>query len=329
MIDERISTKPEIQKYAGCGDLLANWGGGEFTTPPITFGAIALAPLDNSSSTPGLVYVANSAPSPSYIRAHGPEPEFEPPPPVPPTIGKQSVSSVAASSATVQAQISPHFWSTDYYVEYGLVDCEVGPCSQEPLPPGNTLLSKRGTSTVAVSLTGLTPGATYHFRFVAESDGGGPVFGDDKTFTTHAIGAASLSDGRAYEMVSPPDKNNADVAIPGDPGGLAGFSVEPLQASPSGDAITYASFTSFGDDAEGSAAANQYLSRRGGAGWATESLVPRFEEGYLRDPLVGFSSNLSHAAVVAFQVGDQEPLGTPPRPRASGTFSVVTIQAAS
>lgn len=105
----------------------------------------------------------------------------------------------------------------------------------------------------------------------------------------------SLPDGRAYEMVSPLQKNNADAGTPkGNPVGLAPI---PRQAAGSGEAVSYASYTAFGADAESSPFASQFLSRRTTAGWRTENLDPLFEEGYLRDPVVGLSPDLSHAAL--------------------------------
>ena len=102
------------------------------------------------------------------------------------------------------------------------------------------------------------------------------------------------------ELVTPPGKENAEVAIPGNPGGQHEFSVSPQQASPDGEAVTYASFTSFGEEAEGAPATAQFISRRGGGGWKTENVNPRFEESYVRDPFVGISPDLSKATVIAF-----------------------------
>src|SRR4029450_9115267 len=91
--------------------------------------------------------------------------------------------------------------------------------------------------------------------------------------------------------------NSGEVAVPGGPGGLVGLSVRPLQASGTGDAIAYPSFTSFGD-AQSAPAASTYLSRRREGGWSTAHITPPNEEGLTKDPFRGFSSDLSFATVV-------------------------------
>ena len=291
---------PQLIQFDGSGIEVARFGEGEFGNP----GGI-------STNGVGDVYAANAEFSTSYIRAYGPDPSaYEPPPSTPPSIGAQFVSAVDTESATLHAEITPHLWSTNYYLQYGPEDCSSNPCAEEPLAPGTAVPSTRGTSTVTVELTGLDPDTTYHYRFVAESTApnGGPVFGLDETFVTQEAAPQTAADGRVYEMVSPPRKNGAEVAIPGQQGGLAqvGFSVQPQQAAPDGEAVTYASFTAFAEP-EGAPGSSQYLSKRGPDGWTTENLSPRFELGFTRDPLVGFSPDLSHAAVSAFQT-----LGTPP-----------------
>ncbi|HYH53621.1 MAG TPA: hypothetical protein VD761_05775 [Solirubrobacterales bacterium] len=76
-----------------------------------------------------------------------------------------------------------------------------------------------------------------------------------------------LPDCRAYEMVSPPDKNNGDVD-----------SFMPLRSAPSGDAVLFASTTAFAG-APSSPLYGFYVSRRGGGDWSTESIeAPQLHE---------------------------------------------------
>jgi hypothetical protein len=77
-----------------------------------------------------------------------------------------------------------------------------------------------------------------------------------------------LPDCRAYEMVSPVDKNGGAVARFG---AIAGGGV--LQAAASGEAATFSSAASFGAGAVGAPVASQYISRRGGGGWTTENIT--------------------------------------------------------
>jgi hypothetical protein len=74
--------------------------------------------------------------------------------------------------------------------------------------------------------------------------------------------AQDLANCRAYEMVSPLDKENGDVQT-----------IIESRAAPDGEALEYEANTAFADS-EGSSHANQYVSRRGPNGWSTESLNP-------------------------------------------------------
>lgn len=284
------TSNPTIARYKPGGALDTTFGQGEFNT------STGLATAPN-----GDVYVANSNNANSYVRAYGPDPVVEPPPALAPTVGSQYAGSVGPGGAVLNATISPHFWSTRYYFEYGLVDCALGPCTKQPAPPGDLLLVTRGTTTASVTLTGLAPGTTYHYRVVASSAGGGPTLGADRTFTTPLVSGFTLPDGRVYEMVSPPEKNGAEVAVPRSAGGSLVGNAVPQQAAAAGNAVTYTSFTAFGDGTESSSIANQYRSQRSASGWATESISPRFEEGYLSSPVVGVSENLDFAAVIALE----------------------------
>lgn len=282
---------PVIRRFDSSGTETASFGEGEFT------GSTGIG-----TNSVGDVYVSNFTPANSYIRVYGPLPTaFEPPPTAPPTMGAEYAASVGTGSAVVKAEVNPHFFQdTTYYVQYGSVDCEVGPCIEHPVPPGSPLAGNREGpySTGGVLLGGLTPGATYHYRFVAVS-GGGTTYGADRTFRTYLPGPFALPDSRGFEMVSPVDKNSGEVAVPGGRGGLvdAGFSVKPMQGSAMGEAIFYPSFTSFGNG-QGAPAASGYLSRRGSAGWFTENISPPDREGSTSDPFRGFSADLAFGAVI-------------------------------
>jgi hypothetical protein len=83
--------------------------------------------------------------------------------------------------------------------------------------------------------------------------------------------SAALPDCRAYEMVSPPDKNGGTV----DGGPNFGELVAPTQAAVDGEAVTYGSTTAFtGTEAASAPAASQYISTRTGGGWVTRSVDP-------------------------------------------------------
>lgn len=273
----------------------------EFAAPsPEEWASGAIALLGLATNEAGDLYVAHNGGSPhvSFIAAYGPPPfKYGPPPKVPPTIAEQYAVTADTDGATLRAKVNPHYWNdTRYYVEYGTSPCFEGGCQSRPAPPGALVSGETVNATIvgpAIFLAGLQPDTTYHYRFVAESSGGGPVLGlsgkadaaAEGTFTTmplpkaHApcpaneafhAAAAFLPDCRAYEMVSPVDKEGADVStlfsILGD---LAGYD----QGDPSGERLTYSAYRAFGD-APSAPYASQYLARRGGSGWTTTSISP-------------------------------------------------------
>jgi DNA-binding beta-propeller fold protein YncE len=245
------------------------------------------------------VFFAGERPQSSFVRAYGPppDPDICPQPSVPPEITSQYAASVGTDSAAIEAQINPNFFDdATYYLEYGTVECSVGPC-ETALFPGAPLTSEvtNKALTAHADLEGLQPDTVYRFRFVAES-GGGPVFGPDTTFTTRRVPAlntecpnralrtatsAALPDCRAYEMVSPVDKNGGDATA---------YFYEGLDPSlnrkfngldrstPDGAKLTYSASSSFADP-EGSPLYTQYLATRGAGGWASESIDPPMEGG--------------------------------------------------
>ena len=140
----------------------------------------------------------------------------------PPTIVSESLSGVTTTSATLEAVVNPEGKATEYHFEYGTSDCLSNPCTA--LPKGKAIT---GTSPLPVdkaTLQGLSPHTTYHFRILTRhpSDGEEAV-GADRTFTTYSPPqvfsscpndalrngqpSGALPDCRAYEQVSPVDKN--------------------------------------------------------------------------------------------------------------------------
>ncbi len=262
--------------------------------------SIELVALGTNSS--GDLYVAENLGSPatSAVSAYGPPPlAIAPPPSVPPSIESQFATAVGSTSAALKAQINPHFFAdTTYYVEYGVAGCEAGGCTSLPVSPGQQLTSQVSggpLGTAPIHIGGLSPNTTYHYRFVAESGGGGPVKGlegqvgaaGEGTFTTLPLPgtqptcsaneefrpepAAFLPDCRAYEMVSPVEKNGSDISV------LFNNSQFPSsidQSAEDGDALTYSAYRAFGD-AQSAPYAVQYLARRDvNQGWVTTSVSP-------------------------------------------------------
>ncbi len=228
----------------------------------------------------------------AFVEVRGTPPDKWPPPPVPPEINAQFASAVGSESAVLKAEIDPNFWSdTSYQLEYGTAPCSGGGCQVMPERQLGAGIVKKVVTSDGVVLSGLEPGTTYHYRFVTESSGGGPVFGPDTSFTTFALPkqvstncpnqalrtgpSAALADCRAYEMVSPVDKLGADISV------FISSDEKPArldQGSASGEKITYSASTAFGDAPSGPYS-SQYLSTRGEGGWSTTGISPPRNSG--------------------------------------------------
>jgi len=133
----------------------------------------------------------------------------------PPSASKPSVttlaaSSVGASTATLNGTVDPNGLATTYHFEYG-TSTSYG--SQSPAVDAS---AGSGSSPVPVStsLSGLTPGTTYHFRLVATNTTG-TADGADQTFTT---GAAPVVATQAATLIT---AGGAQLNGTVDPGRLA------------------------------------------------------------------------------------------------------------
>ncbi|HET8863883.1 MAG TPA: hypothetical protein VFM94_11620 [Solirubrobacterales bacterium] len=217
------------------------------------------------------VYVSRAG-MPS-VEIYGPLVQLEP------QIAEEWVSGVGTIEATLKAKFGVEEAGTSYHFDYG-TDTSYG----QSTPTG----AVAGEAPATANLFGLQAGTTYHWRVVA-SNIGGAAQGPDRTFHTPPlitlkkdcpnqalrIGASSfLPDCRAFEMVSPIDKNGAGV----EPGVITDdLSHTALdQSSGIGEGLTYTSKQAFGD-ASSSPYASQYLAQRDHlSGWANHSLnAPR------------------------------------------------------
>lgn len=281
------------------------------------------------------IYIARFSSEQSFIDAYGPTPDPHvcPPPHVPPTIVDQYTVSASSQSALVRAAINPHFWpDATFYVEYGPEECSKGGCETQPPPPGASLGGGAvgvPVTTNAVSLTGLDPGTTYHYRFVAVSEGGGPTVGEERTFTTFPTAIAPklscpnqefrtglagfLPDCRSYEMVSPVNKEGGDIAVLlNNVNERAGL----FQSSFDGNRFTYSSSRAFGDP-KSAPYTSQYLASRGSTGWTSESISPPREGGSIPDQRLGLDDQFmvfSNDLCQGWLFQDAEPVLDPAAP---------------
>lgn len=183
-------------------------------------------------------------------------------------------SEVASNSATLNATVDPNGASTEVYFQYGTANCaESGSnCTNVPITP-ESIGSGMGDINVSPEhVQGLLTHTTYHYRVIVvstlELSAGKSevqVFdGPDQTFMTQVLsGASNLPDGRAWELVSPANKNGALIFA------LNQDNTE-MQASTDGSAITYATRSPTETNAlQGYSFDEQVLSRRGADGWST------------------------------------------------------------
>ena len=179
--------------------------------------------------------------------------------------------------------------------------------------PGVDLGGNVGAQSISIHLQGLQAGTTYHYSFVAVQDG--EVFAEpDRVFSMQSGGASdgsgALPDGRAWEMVSPPNKGGALLELTRDGG--------QVQAASDGSAITYiGKGPSIDHSPEGNLTYAQILSRRGAAGgWSSQDLtLPNRlpEDGVPAEELFQFSFNYHlFSPDLSLAMVEPQALGTPP-----------------
>ncbi len=216
-----------------------------------------------------------------------------------PVIEETYATEVASLSAKLSAKIDPDGAETDYRFEYGTG------AGYQPVPGGEGIIAE-GATGVLVSVRmqeGLAPGSTYHYRVVA-SNTLGSVPGPDQTFTTETMGEEfALPDGRAYELVSPPQKDGAEIV------GIGGEMHTPsaggaTQASEDGTSVTYIATAPIGANPPGHLFSTLMFSTRGAGGWSSEDIsLPHLHATELDNVNAGeeylrFSSDLSRAVLV-------------------------------
>lgn len=226
-----------------------------------------------------------------------------------PIVSAQSLADAADSEVDVMAEIDPNGASTTYHVEYGTTEA-YGQSTLESGPLG----SYEASQPVRVSISNLAAETTYHFRFVA-TNSAGATDGLDGQFTTYAAPPLSsgcpnearrqeqnvlaLANCRAYEMVSPLDKNGSDVM--GQP--------EMVEASIRGDSASFAADAGFGQTSgSGAGGFTQYLATRDpSTGWSTHGITPTpavdaFQFAAGATVLLDLSASLERALVTGYDL---------------------------
>lgn len=268
-----------VAEYDSEGHLLSKFGAEEISE------SLGLA----VNEATGKIYVSDAG--------RGRVEVFGVPPLIAPTVSEQFSVNVGSSSAELRAQITPNLRDTHYTFQFGVDTSYTG--GEVPAPLGGSAGAGGEARAEHVVLSGLAPETTYHYR-VKAVNAAGTTFGPDTAFTTFASAPFALPDDRAWEMVSPLDKNGGNVAgIHGDNGGGV------VQATPVGDAITYVSLASFGNP-QGAPSGSQYLARREPGGWSTQNITaPLRSDTYFRGsagtPYKAFSVDLTRGLLPNFE----------------------------
>jgi hypothetical protein len=209
-----------------------------------------------------------------------------------PSIGEVQVTSITSTEATVGAEVYPHAEGATYRVEYGLSNA-YGSSTTEA-----SISAQHGPAGIQAQLTGLIPDSEYHYRIMATNSTGSEK-SSDATFTTGetgAVGSQGLPDNRAFEMVTPPNNEDANVYVPeaSDASKSEGVQTAHLfQVAPGGSAVAYeGDATSGGGIGEGGGGlGNQFLAKHlANGGWVTNSINPA---GVANTKYQAFLSDLS------------------------------------
>jgi DNA-binding beta-propeller fold protein YncE len=250
--------------------------------------------------------------------AEGPDQSFTTLPPL--SIDAQWSANVTDSSAKLFAALNPHGLPSEYRFEYGLSSAYE---KSAPVPDAQAGEGEED-ATFAVTIQELKPNTTYHYRVVAHNSLG-PANGPDQTFTTQGPKALTLSDERAYEMVSAPNKHGVSleglttsggaIQAAADGGGLAYVANGPTDEEPAGNRSTDVS---------------ELLGKRTAPGaWSTEDVATPHQAPaglFSGNPSEYrlFSSDLSRGAVEAAGATALSPQAgerTPYRREAGGTYT--------
>ncbi|HTQ68048.1 MAG TPA: NHL repeat-containing protein [Solirubrobacteraceae bacterium] len=173
-------------------------------------------------------------------------------------------SAPATNATKLIAQVNPRGADTHYRFEYGSESCASSSCTvSEPADVGSGF----GDREVGLELQSLPPGL-YFYRVIAENTHG-TVTSDEQTLPILTL-FTSLPDGRAFEMVSPPQKGGTEPEPFTRRGGW-------IASSENGRAMTYVANGPMpaGQQPEGNRSPEdtQILSTRGPGGWSSQDII--------------------------------------------------------
>jgi hypothetical protein len=200
----------------------------------------------------------------------GPDETFTTRPAV--SIDSMSTTNVAATSATLEAQLNPLGADATYRLEYDTSEYTPGGSFHGTTAIEGSLRAGPSDVPISVHVDGLQLDTLYHFRVVALDTREGisyTVYGPDETFTTQGVNTGqTLPDGRQWEMVSSPEKEGTQILAIGQYSGEGAV----IEAAASGGAVTYMTAAPTEPNSQGYANYEQVFSARGPSGWSSRDI---------------------------------------------------------
>jgi hypothetical protein len=257
--------------------------------------------------------------------------EFTTPPPH--RIGAIWSTEVGTDTARLHAEVNPLGVAATAHFEYVTAEhFEAEGFANAASTPSIDLGAGNATLTRASQLQGLERGTTYRYRFVAEDAFFEPTISESQALHTFALPeagqtdcpnqafrtgpSAALPDCRAYEMVTPLDKDNGDLLTRIN---LTGYETNLDKASIDGNAFAFTSYRAFSDP-KAAPYTNQYLAERGLDGWSSENLSPP-RTGHFADELENQFQAFSPDLTKAWMLQEGEPTLDPcAAPGVSGLY---------
>jgi DNA-binding beta-propeller fold protein YncE len=182
-----------------------------------------------------------------------------------PAIDGATDANLTATSADLNVSINPEGFESTYQLQWGLTTSYGNVAPASPKSIGS------GTADVLESqhIEGLEANKTYHWRVIAMNVNG-TTTGSDHTFIYDTATGGGLPDNRAYEMVTPPQKNAAAI-------GLGVLIIAP-DISEDGSRMVASSIQCFGEaqscTADRESEGEPFLFTRTSHGWVTSALAP-------------------------------------------------------
>ena len=204
----------------------------------------------------------------------------------PPEIRAQAALEIAEGEALLRAELNPDAFDTTYRFQYTTQAAfdKRGYEGAESVPVPDAGAGAGGAfGAVSEPIVGLTPGTAYRFRLVAVNhcqelepaaecvtagEGKPGEEGNDASFSTYPAAAAGLPDGRAYELVTPPDSGGHVPTMGGLLGnGLSVSAFDTRMSSPDGGSLVFGSNSGALPGIGGGGIADTFEARRGEDGW--------------------------------------------------------------